>query len=107
MVLLAVRCRVHHDVVRRSALLVAVLLCTTTLFIGLRLADPRLAPWLCVAAAALVAGALWLGFAPPVTAGAAPIRRGLDLLDCLLVVAVIPLACWSSGLYDIIRGFTL
>lgn len=106
-VLLAVRCRVHHDVVRRSALIVAVLLCTTTLFIGLRQADPGLAPWLCVAAAALVAGALWLGFASPLTAGAAPIRRGLDLLDCVLVVAVIPLACWSSGLYTIIRGFTL
>jgi type VII secretion integral membrane protein EccD len=106
-VLLAVRCRVHHDVVRRSALLAAVLLCTTTLFIGLRLADPGLAPWLCVAAAALVAGALWLGFAPPVTAAAAPIRRGLDLLDCVLVVAVVPLACWSSGLYDTIRGFVL
>jgi hypothetical protein len=106
-VLLAGRCRVHHDLVRRSALLVSVLLCTTMLFIGLRLADPGLAPWLCVAAAALVAGALWLGFAAAVTAGAAPIRRGLDLLDCLLVVAVIPLACWSSGLYDIIRGLTL
>jgi type VII secretion integral membrane protein EccD len=104
--LLAARCRVHHHVVRRSALLAAVLLCTTTLFIGLRLADPGLAPWLCVAAAALAAGALWLGFAPPHAAGTAPIRRGLDLLDCVLVVAVIPLACWSSGLYDVIRGFT-
>jgi hypothetical protein len=98
---------VHHQPARRSALLVAGLLCTTTLFIGLRLSDPGLVPWLCVAAAALVAGALWLGFAPPLTAGAAPIRRGLELLDCVLVVAVIPLACWSSGLYDVIRGFTL
>jgi type VII secretion integral membrane protein EccD len=105
--LLAVRCRVHRDLVRPSALLLAVVLCTTTLFIGLRQADPELAPWLCVAAAALVAGALWLGFASPLTAGAAPLRRGLDLLDCALVVAVIPLACWSSGLYNVIRGFTL
>ena len=102
--LLTVRCRVHRHPARRAALLIGGLLCTTTLFIGLRLTDPGLTPWLCTAAVALIAGTLWLGFAPPRNAGAAPMRRGLDLLDCALLVAVIPLACWSCGLDDVVRG---
>ncbi|CAN5304385.1 type VII secretion integral membrane protein EccD [soil metagenome] len=105
--LLTIRSRVHHHPVRRLALLVGGLLCTTTLLIGMRLGDPGLAPWLCGAATLLALGALWLGFAPPLAAHSAPVRRCLDLLDCLLLVAVIPLACWSSGLYAIVRGLSL
>ena len=105
--LLTVRSRAHHHWVRRSALLAGGMLCTTTLFVGLRLGDPGLAPWLCGAAVLVAAGALWLGYAPSLAVGAAPVRRGLDLLDCLLLVAVLPLACWSSGLYDVVRGLSL
>lgn len=106
-VLLILRSRVHHHLLRRSGLLFAGTLSTTALFAALWWTDPGLAPWLCGAAAVLALAAIWLGFAPPAAASAPPLRRCLDLLDCLAVAALIPLACWSSGVFDLVRGMSL
>jgi hypothetical protein len=105
--LLIVRSRSHAVPVRQAFLLGAGTTCFAAVCIGVRLYDPGLTPCICVAAAAFAAGAIWLGFASPTAAGSVPVQRCLNVLDCLALVSVIPLSCWSSGVFDVVRGMNL
>ena len=105
--LLILRSRVYHHPIRRSALLLNGLLSITTVLVGLRSVDPGLTAGVCGTATVLAAGAVWLGFAAPRAIDAPPVRRAVDLLDCLVLVATIPLTCWSSGVYEAVHGMSL
>jgi type VII secretion integral membrane protein EccD len=105
--LLVLRGRQFPDPLRRSALLICGTVCSTALFIGVRLTHPVLAPWLCGCAVLLAAVVGWLVVCPPLTVTAPPLRRCVELLDSVLIAAVIPLACWSSGLYGLVGGISL
>ncbi len=105
--LLILRSNAQPDPGQRAALLGSGILCTTVGFAGSWWEDPQLTLWLCAAAAVLALGALWFGFDPPAAAAAPPVRRCLDVVEYLLLASLIPLFCWSSGLYGLARGLSL
>lgn len=61
--------------------------------------------WPCAGAAALAGLALYLGFAAPTPSPLT--RRAIELLEYLLLAALIPLACWICGLYGAARDLNL
>jgi hypothetical protein len=104
---LLLRSRSYRGPVRRASLLGSGTACAAALFVALATHDPALTPWICGTAAVLAVCAVWLGFDPPLTAGPPPLRRWFDIVDCAALVCVIPLACWSSGIYGHVRGISL
>lgn len=62
-------------------------------------------PLLAAATAALVAAAMYLGFAAK--APSPVVRRGVELLEWLALAALVPLTCWICGLYGAARGLNL
>ncbi|HZC51279.1 MAG TPA: hypothetical protein VE441_02100, partial [Mycobacterium sp.] len=32
------------------------------------------------------------------------IRRGVEVVECLALIALVPLTCWICGLYGTVRG---
>lgn len=58
-----------------------------------------------VAATALVAAAMYLGFAA--TMSSPIVLRCVEALEWLAWAALVPLACWISGLYGVVRGMNL
>lgn len=64
---------------------------------------PRLGPWIAAVTTSLVTLVCVLGFATP-TASASPIvTRSLEVLECLALIAMVPLTCWVCGLYSAAR----
>lgn len=58
-----------------------------------------------VAATALVAATMYLGFAA--TAFSPVVLRCVEALEWLAWAALVPLACWIGGLYGVVRGMNL
>ncbi|MGB8391120.1 type VII secretion integral membrane protein EccD [Mycobacterium sp.] len=65
---------------------------------------PQHGPWLATATAMLVAVAIYLGFAAPAGSLSPVVHRGVELLECSGLVAMVPLTCWICGLYGAVRG---
>lgn len=65
---------------------------------------PQHGPWIAAATATLVAAAIYLGFAAPVTSTSLVVHRGVQLLELLALVAMAPMTCWICGLYDAASG---
>lgn len=65
---------------------------------------PQHAPWIAAATAMVVALALLLGFVVPVLTLSPVVRRSIELLECVALVAMVPLTCWVCGFYDAVRG---
>jgi type VII secretion integral membrane protein EccD len=57
--------------------------------------------------AILAAAAMYLGFAAPVISLSPVLRRGVELLEYLTLVAMVPLACWICGVYGAVRNLNL
>jgi WXG100 protein secretion system (Wss), protein YukD len=104
---LLIRSRSHSEPARRASLLASGTGCAAALFVALAAHVPALTPWICAAAAASATAAAWLGFHPLSTAGPPHLRRWFDIVDCGVLVCVIPLAGWSCGLYGFVRGIGL
>lgn len=68
---------------------------------------PRHGPWLAATAALLAAAALYLGFVAPTVSLSPVARRGAETLECLTLVAMVPLTCWVCGAFGAIRGLDL
>jgi type VII secretion integral membrane protein EccD len=68
---------------------------------------PERGPWIAATAAMLVAAALYLSFVAPAVPFSPVARRGVELLECLALVAMVPLTCWICGLYGAVRGLNL
>src|SRR5208283_530052 len=55
---------------------------------------PEHGPWVAAATAMLAAAAMYLGFVAPAISLSPAVRRGIELLECLALIAMVPLTCW-------------
>lgn len=101
---LMLRARLHVGIDRVAALVGCGIICVTVAFALTVVSIPRQASWATVMTVIAGVGALRVGFGVPVSPVA---RRSVDLLEYLVVAAVVPLACWVIGLYGVFRGLSL
>ncbi len=103
--LLLLRQRTHVDA-RRRVMLGAAGLCAMTVAFTLALrAAPELSPWLCVTAvSASVTAVRWGSRSEPPNP---VVRQGLQVLEYLTLVAVVPLAAWVTDVYGLVRQLSL
>lgn len=103
-VTLLLRTRTHVGVGRRCALAVCGFTGVATGFALMAITAPQRAHW--VGALAVVAGAGALlplaGITPSLAA-----RRAAEVVDYVALAAVIPLACWIAGVFDLVRHLAL
>lgn len=64
-------------------------------------------PWVAAATAMLATTAIYLGFAAPELSLPPVVRRSVDALEWLALVAIVPLTFWICGLYGAVRGMNL
>lgn len=91
---------------RRRMLVFAVngIVTAGTTFAVAAVGAPRHGPWIAAVTALLATAAVYLGFIAPAMSLSPAVRRGVDLLECLVLVAMVPLTCWICGLYSAVRG---
>jgi hypothetical protein len=64
---------------------------------------PQHPPAIVAVTATLAAVAIYLGSAVSLS----PVgRRGVELLECVALVAMVPLTCWVCGLFTAVRGLS-
>ncbi len=68
---------------------------------------PQHGPGIAAATALLSAAAMYLGFITPAISFAPFVRRGIEVLEFLALVAMVPLTCGICGLYGAVRGLNL
>jgi len=68
---------------------------------------PQHGAWVAAATALLAAGAMALGFVVPTMSPSPLVRRGSELLESSALAAMVPLTCWTCGLYEHVRGMGL
>jgi type VII secretion integral membrane protein EccD len=91
---------------RRALIFVVSGIVTTGTTFGVTAAGaPDHGPWIAAVAAMLAAAAIYLGFVAPTMSLSPVVRRSVELLECLALVAMVPLTCWICGLYGTVRGF--
>jgi ESX secretion system protein EccD len=103
-VVMALRARTHRDMGRRTALVVGGLAAVAPGVALVVISAPTQANWICLLVAAI--GLSLMGGVFGVTVNPLA-RRAVDLLEYLALAAVVPLACWVTGLYGLIRGISL
>jgi type VII secretion integral membrane protein EccD len=82
------------------------ILTTGATFAFAALSAPGRGPWIAATTAALAAAAIYLGFVVPATSFSPVVRRCVDLLEYLALIAIVPLTCWICGLYGAVRGLS-
>ena len=103
---LAFRACQQHGSARQASVGLAGLFSATAIFLPV-VEAPAYAAWSCLFAIALGAAALCLTHAA-LGARLSPLaRRGLDVVEYLVLAAVVPLACWIGGLFGLVRGLSL
>lgn len=75
-----------------------------TTFGVVSLRTPGHGAWIAAATALLVAGAFYLGFVAPGRSLSPIARKSVELLECVVLIAMVPLTCWLWGLYGAARG---
>ncbi len=63
--------------------------------------------WVAAMTATLAAAAVYLGFVAPTISLSPLLRRGVEGLECLALVALVPVTSWVCGLYSAVRGLGL
>ncbi len=101
--LLLLRAR-SDDGRRRLAFSACGLVITATTFGVVALSTPDHGAWVAAVTATLAAAAIYLGFVVPAISLSPVIRRGVEVLECLALVAVVPMTCWICGVYSAVRG---
>lgn len=96
--------RTRHDRRRTVVFAITGIVCTVTMFAAASFNAPQHGPWMAAAAVTLAAGAVYLGFVAPAVSFSPVVRRGVELLECSALVALVPLTCWICGLYGAVRG---
>jgi type VII secretion integral membrane protein EccD len=104
--LLLLRSRTN-DRRRMLAFLVGGSVIAATTFGAAAVRTPMHGPWVAAATAMLAAASLYLGFVAPAQALSPVAGRGVDVLERLALVAMVPLTCWICGLYGVVRGLNL
>jgi type VII secretion integral membrane protein EccD len=80
---------------------------TATTFGVVALSVPEHGAWTAAATAMLAAAAIFVGFVAPAIPLSPVVRRGVEVLECLALIATVPLTCWICGLYSALRGLNL
>lgn len=101
LLLLHARC---IDVRRALMFVVSGIATTGTTFGVTAVGTPDHGAWIAAIAAMLAAAAIYLGSAAPGMLLSPVVRRSVELLECLALVAMVPLTCWTCGLYGAVRG---
>ena len=65
---------------------------------------PEHGPWIAAGTTLAVAAAVYLGFVAPGISFSPIARKSIELLECLVLIAMVPLTCWICGLYGAARG---
>jgi type VII secretion integral membrane protein EccD len=91
---------------RRRALVVVIsgIVTIGTTFGLVAARNPQHGPWIAAVTALLAAGAVHFGFVAPAMSLSPLMRRGVELLEYLMLVAMVPLTCWICGLYGAVRA---
>ncbi len=103
--LLLLRQRTHMDGHRRVGLGVAGLCALTAAHILTVGATPEHAPWFC--AATVIASMAAVSLAAKAKPPNPVVRQFLQVLEYLALAAVIPLAAWVTGVYELVRDLNL
>jgi type VII secretion integral membrane protein EccD len=101
---MVLRARTHIDVHRRVALGTAGMAAIAAGCAGVVVSTPGQANWICIAATTVAISMLGRGFGVTENLLA---RRAVDVVEYAALAAVLPLACWVSGLYGLVRGLSL
>jgi hypothetical protein len=100
-VVLLLRARTHSDPPRRAGLTAAGVLTVAVGVAAVAVALPSQAYVVSVLAAAAAVSCVVRVTVTPMVA------RTLDVVEYLALAAVVPLACWVGGIYEMVRGMTL
>lgn len=97
----------QRGAVRTAAVVLTVLITTTAAFTRFLAVAPGYASVMCLVAVAVGASAVWLTHAD-VGSHVSPLaRRSVEYCEYLALAAVVPMACWVSGVFGAIRGLSL
>jgi type VII secretion integral membrane protein EccD len=96
-----------HAGARRLVFVIGGVAVIATTFAVVASGMPERGAWIAAATAMLAATAICLGFVAPAVSLSPLVRRGVEVLDCLALLAMVPLTCWVCGLYSAVRGLTL
>jgi type VII secretion integral membrane protein EccD len=80
---------------------------TATTFAVVALSMPEQGAWIAAVTATLAAAAMYLGFVAPAISLSPLVRRSIEVLEYLALVATVPLTCWICGVYSVVRGLNL
>ncbi|NLU81761.1 type VII secretion integral membrane protein EccD [Rhodococcus sp. HNM0569] len=103
-VVLLFRGRTYSSVKQAAPLVGGGIVLLTVLLAGAALTSSLYAIGVYAIAFACVIGALTLGFVVPQQSFSPVMRRAAELLDLAFIASVIPLVCWVTGLYLLMRG---
>ena len=103
-IILLLRVRTHADVLRRIGLAISATIAATAGFAVAAVEAPGQAPLASALAAA--AGAAALGCLTELTMGPITVRA-VEVVENVMLAAVLPLACWVGGVYGLARGLSL
>jgi type VII secretion integral membrane protein EccD len=103
---LLLRAGSHSDFTRTLTLLAAATVTLSAAFVVAG-AAPQRPVWMAMGIALPVAVAMCLGFVVPALTFSPVVRRGVELLEYLGLIAIVPLACWTCGFYSAARGVRL
>ncbi|WP_304441644.1 type VII secretion integral membrane protein EccD [Mycobacterium sp. 1081908.1] len=67
----------------------------------------RSGSWVAAMTATLAAAAIYLGFVAPTISLSPLLRRGVEGLECLALVVLVPITSWVCGLFTAVRGLNL
>jgi type VII secretion integral membrane protein EccD len=96
-----------EDGMRTLVFLACGIAVTATTFGVVALSMLRSGSWVAAMTATLAAAAIYLGFVAPTMSLSPLMRRGVEALECLALVALVPMASWVCGLYDAVRQLNL
>lgn len=104
---LIIRADQQRGTIRSIAVLLAGLISATATFTSAVIAAPQHAIWFCVIAVAAGSIALYLTRADLGSRLSPFTRRGFEATEYLVLAAVVPMACWASGVFGLVRGLSL
>ena len=92
---------------RSTSVLIAGFLCVTAVFTSMVISSPANGAWICLVAVVTGAGGLCLTRIDLPSRLSPLTRRSLEAVDYISVAAVVPLAFWIGGVFDVVRGLSL
>jgi type VII secretion integral membrane protein EccD len=104
-VVMLLRARTHIDMRRRTALVLGGMAATAAGVALVVVTAPGQANWVCLLLMTSVGVNMLAG-----QSGEAVnplVRRAVDVSEYLALAAVVPLACWVGGVYELVRGLSL